>query len=77
MSPWRQFAAVAIAATAVAAVPLSGAGGDEPTDKAVTDPPGHYEEVPSPPPAEYMEPPVCTPGYKCGNSGHGDVTAPS
>jgi hypothetical protein len=38
----------------------------------------HYERVPSPPPAPYMERPECTPGYECGDSGHhGDVPAPS
>lgn len=73
MTTWRRFAAVVVAAAAAAAVPLSVAGGNEQTD----DPASHYDSVPSPPPARYMEVPECTPGYECGDSGHGDVPTPS
>ena len=78
MKPSRRVAAVLLAAAAAAAVPLSVASGNEPTNNRVTDPVSHYERVPSPPPAPYMERPECTPGYECGDSGHhGDVPAPS
>ena len=77
MKPSRRAAAVVLAAAVAAAVPLSVAGGNEPSDNRVTDPASHDEEVPSPPPAPYMQRPECTPGYECGDSGHGDVPAPS
>ena len=73
MSTWRRVAVVGVAAAAVAAVPLSVAAGDEQID----DPDSHYESVPSPAPADYMEAPECPPGYECSDSGHGDVPAPS
>ena len=73
MGTWRRFAAVVVIAAAAAAVPVSIAGGEEQTD----DPATHYEQVPLPPPGDYLEAPECTPGYECGDSGHGDVPAPS
>ena len=73
MSTSRRVAAVVVAAVAAAAVPLSVAGGNEQTD----DPASHYEEVPSPRPGDHVEPPKCTPGYECADSGYGDVPAPS
>ena len=73
MTAWRRVAAVLVAAGAAAAVPLSVAGGDEHKD----DPAIHDEHVPTPPAGDYVEAPECTPGYECGDSGHGDVPAPS